>query len=229
MSLLLSVMLAAAPEPELMKRLGEHLARLDEYEKNASFTLTVRAEELDSDNKVTHTEESVISMSQRDGKESQTLVKKTEDGKDTTAEAQKEQAKEKKDEEKSDKEKKDNKMPLPFDASEQPKYRFELMAENPKRPGLTHIAFQPAGEKSSKLMMGDALVDAATGEVVHVDMRLSKTPPFVDWFSMSVEFGATTPAGRQISNLDAAGSGGIAFVKKRARVATKFTEWRATK
>jgi hypothetical protein len=94
---------------------------------------------------------------------------------------------------------------------------------------VVNVALAPAGERTPSLMVGEGLLDAATGELVHLDLRLSKTPAFVDWFWMSVELASTTAAGRTVSSIDAAGSGGVAFVKKRMRLSTKFTNWRSTK
>ena len=232
MTLVLSLVLAATPvDPELLRRVGEHLSRLDQFERDSSFTVSVRAEELDGDGKVTHTEESVLAATVKNGETSRSVVRKSSDGKDVdAAEAAKDEAKK----EQERKERRGGKRvtmqsTLPFASDEQKKYRFEPLPESPQRPGLVHVAFQPAGEKAPELLIGDALIDAASGELVHVDMRPSKNPTFVDTMWMAVELSAPTPAGRAVSGFDVTGSGSIAFIKKRMRVTTRVSDYRALK
>jgi hypothetical protein len=74
-------------------------------------------------------------------------------------------------------------------------------------------------------MIGDAAVDPETGDVLHMSMRPSKNPRFVDHLFMELEFAAPTPAGRALSKLSARGDGGFAFIHKRFAVVTTFSNY----
>ena len=234
MTLVMSMVLAATVDPALLSRVADHLSRLDEFEHNSSFTITVKAEELDGDGQVKHTDESVITATVKDGQRTQTLVRKTRDGQEVDrGEAKAEDEKREKERKERNQKRGDKRSSmqstLPFSREEQKKYRFELLKEDPRRPGLLHVAFQPVGDKRPELLIGDALIDEASGELVHVDMRPSKNPTFVDSMWMAVELSAPTPVGRGISGFDVSGAGSIAFVKKRMRVTTRVSDYRAEK
>lgn len=151
------------------------------------------------------------------------MISATEDGKDVTEDTRKDLA------EQDEKKNKNGSMSQasPFHPEQRAKYTFSLLAPSAAEPQFARIAFQPAGDKSSELMIGDATVDPQTGDLVRMSMRPSKNPTFVSHLYMELEFDAPTPAGRALSKLTAKGAGGIAFIKKRFAVVTTFSDYRA--
>lgn len=223
MTPLLLLALATAPDAALLDRIAERTKALETFTKDAQLTLKVASDELDSDGKSEKHSELVFHVTRKDGKPSRELVSATEDGQDVTEEKRREL-----DEAKPKKGNGNGKgQASPFHPEQRAKYAFSLLPPSDKAPGLVRIAFQPAGERSDELMLGDATVDPETGDIVHMSMRPSKNPRFVDYLTMELEFDAQTPAGRALSKLSARGAGGIAFIKKRYAVVTTFSGYKA--
>lgn len=228
----LLLLLAAAPDPALVQRLTAHSDRLEALMRNASMTMTVKGEELDGDGKPKSTFESVSRLTVQGGQSSQELVKAVENGRDVTEERRLKRAERKKEKEK-EKQEGDEKgrksvsigAVLPFGSEEVAKYEFALLAPSKANPDLVRLAFKPRGEKSDKLMIGDALVDPEKGELVRLSMRPSKNARFVDHLVMELEFDAVTPAGRALSRLDARGDGGFLLIHKWFHVETRFSDY----
>lgn len=223
MTPLLLLTLAAAPDAALLDRVAERTKALEAFTQNATVTLKVASDELDSDGKSEKHTELIFKVSRKDGKPSRELVSATEDGKDIAEKTRKDldEAKEKNGNGNGN----GKGQASPFHPDERAKYAFALLPPSDKAPGLVRIAFQPAGEKSDKVMIGDAAVDPETGDVVRMSMRPSKNPRFVDHLYLELEFDAQTPAGRALSKLSARGSGGLLFVKKRFAVVTTFSDY----
>lgn len=225
MTPLVLLALAAAPDAALLDRIAERTKALEAFTKDAQLTVKVASDELDSDGKSEKHSELVFRVSRKDGKPTRELVTATEDGKDVTDEKRKEldEAKQKNGNGNGN----GKGQASPFHPEQRAKYAFSLLPPSDKAPGLVRIAFQPAGERSDELMLGDAAIDPQTGDVVRMSMRPSKNPRFVDYLSIELEFEAQTPAGRAISKLSARGAGGIAFIKKRYAVVTTFSDYKA--
>lgn len=222
MTLVLLATLAAAPDPALLERIAERTRAVETFTRNAQLSMTIVADELDSEGKSTKHTEAVVRVSRTDGKPARELISATENGKDVTAEKREEMDKER------DKNgKNDRQQASPFHPDERAKYAFSMLAPSPAAPNLVRIAFQPAGEKTSELMIGDASVDPQTGELVRMSMRPSKNPSFVDNLFIEIELDAQTPAGRAASKITAKGAGGFLFIKKRFAVVTTISDYRA--
>ncbi len=213
---LLLALLATDPDPDLLARLEAHAERLGELEhRDGDLSISVKTSELDSDGKVTHSKEMEMVVRTRDGHSSTELKKMLDDGADVT-EAHR-----------GDLEGTANKKPKreekhqtmaemsPFSKQSKGQYTFALLPPPEGRPGFVRIGFSPKGDKSPEVMIGDALVDAEKGEVVHLWLRPSKTPMFVDHLFFEADFDDPTTAGRGLSKLRVKGDGGFAFIHKR--------------
>lgn len=221
---LVLTLLTVEPDAELLQRIVERGRTIEAFTGDARVVVEVRADELDGDGKVVSTDLSRFRLVKKGGETVGTeLLLKSKDGKDVTAEAKAEQQKKDEGEKKSV----GFSARSPFHPDQLAKYRFALLAPPKDEPGLVRIGFQPAGEKTPELVMGEATVDPATGELLASTMRPSKNPRFVDHLVMDLEYGAVTPAGRVLSRLTARGDGGFLFIRKRFAVVTTFSEWEA--
>jgi hypothetical protein len=216
MILLLAVM-AATPDPELLRKLATDDQERRKITEGGEFRVEIDVDELDGTGAVTKKTHSKYAMSHSGGSPTAALLEHLVNGVDQRAafEAEQKQTKNKPIEFKSG---------SPFGAKVQSLYRFELLPPAPD--GLTRIAFQPSGDKSPDLLIGDAAVDSATGQLVRLSGRPSKLPSFVTAMSFEVEYGAT-PLGRLPSVLHIRGSGGFLFFKRTAKSTMRFSEYRA--
>ncbi len=224
MVLTVLVLLGQAPAPELLDKLAEHDTRAASINREADFTVSIAADELDADGKPEHSKLYVVRVSNKGGERAEQLLKVLHDGKDVT-EAERPGFDAKREERKKAKPAAAQ-YPSPFSKAERPKYRFSLMAADPKRPAVTRIAFRPGSGTSSELMTGDAEVDTAEGELLRLTLRPSKMPSFVDHLLIVVDYGAATPRGRAVSKIDVRGDGGFAFVRRRYHLVTAIDDVR---
>lgn len=212
---LLAVTLAAAPDAALLERLAARAVELEAFTNAATVTFDVQGEELDGDGRVTKTKHTRLEVT-RDGQQvTRRLLLHEEDGADLT-ESKRAQLEAPP--------KSERAVQSPFHPDRRAAYRFDLLPPSPE--GQVRIAFQPAGEKTPELFIGDATVDAATGELLALSVRLSKNPAMVDALSMDARFDAPTPAGRAMSQLTMRGVAGFLFFKKRFRVVTTLSDYR---
>lgn len=227
LTLIVTLAVGADVDPALLQRVAERTKQVEAFSENCRMTIDVTGEELDSDGKVESSEQSVFRVTKKSGETTSTeLLKSIEDGKDVTEEAKKEEAKKAAEgKNRNGKQKKGGTLGelSPFHPSQVRKYRFGILAPPPGNPSLVRVAFQPAGEKDPELLIGDATIDPATGDLLSMSMRLSKTPYLVDSLAMEAELKADTPAGKALSKLSVRGSAGLAFLKKRFRVVTQFS------
>jgi len=213
MSLALMVLLAV-PEQALLQKLGERALQLEHFNKASKVTVDIVAEELDSDGKVTKTTHTALRVARDGAKSERKLLTFVENGKDLTAakRAELESAP-----------KKETQVRSPFHPDERAKYQFTVLAAD--QPASMRIGFEPSGEKTSELYVGEATVDPQTGDVLAVTLRPSKNPPFVQSLSIESKLDAVTPAGRATSSLTLSGVGGFLFIKQRFRVLTTFKDY----
>ncbi len=215
--LLTLTLLAAAPDDALLARLAEHAARAEAIQKDHASLLQVHAEELGDDGKATKLTETVVRLEPKGGAMTRHLVKLSEDGKDLT-EAKRQEIENKKP-------KSERQFHSPFIKDEQPKYRFELGAPDPARPGLVRVALAPAGDATDRLLVGEAWVDPAAGTLVELEAKLSKNPFLVDSMHFRAELLAETPEGPALSRLSVEGVAGLPLFKKHFRVDSRFSEY----
>lgn len=225
-ALALLSLLATAPDAALLDRLAAHQERLDAQRKDGSVVMTVKSEELDAKGAVEHTTLRRMRVKDHGGVPEQVLLQHLEDGRDLTAEKQRElaeeQAREKPSGEK--KAKVGFGAASPFAKDQRDKYSFGLFAPPAAHPGLVRIGFEPKGGPQEDLLQGDALVDPVKGELVRLAARPSKLPRLVDHLELQVDYEAATPAGRAVSRIDARGDGGFLFIHKSFHVDTTFSE-----
>ncbi len=216
MSLLL-MLVAATPEPALLDKLGARALQLETYVNDSRVTVDVVAEELDGDGAVKKTTHTTLRVGRSGGKVERKLLTYTENGKDLTESKRAELEKPPK--------KEGAGVKSPFHPDERAKYQFAVLAPPSDRPSLARLGFQPAGEKTDQLSIGDATIDPQTGDVLTLSLRPSKNPSFVDSLSIEASFDAESPAGRAMSRLSIKGVTGLLFVKQRFRVVTTFSDY----
>lgn len=217
MSPLLLVLAAAAPDPALLDKLGARALSLEAYANGSRVTVDVVAEELDSDGKAKKTTHTALRVGRSGAKVERKLLTFIEDGKDLTEAKRVELEKPPK--------KEGAAVKSPFHPDQRAKYQFAVLAPPADKPSLVRLGFQPAGEKTAELYVGDATVDPETGDVLALSLRPSKTPAFVDSLSIEATLDAQTPAGRAMSRLTLKGVAGFLFIKQRFRVVTTFSDY----
>jgi len=208
--------LAAAPAPGLLQKLAVHAAGFEKMKKHASYAVDGTMEGLSGDASKT---ESVKAMKGRvvaDGSKVKfDIVHYEEDGADKTEEAKKKQREREAERAKKNEPKKD--FHMPFLDTEQTRYTFDQTETDPKDPNRVKITFVPK-EKAEDTIEGSAWVDATAGTVLSAGFKMSKTPTFVDYVHITVEFGVPTSLGPAVSKVHLDGKGGILFWAKLFRV-----------
>lgn len=214
---------------ELLRKLAEHDARLMALYQQGAVTMSNKVEELNGDGKVEHSQEVVVRLQSKDGQPDGELVRAVRDGKDVTAEEQKNREARRLSEGGGAKDggKKEVKVALstPFGAEVQEKYRFEVLGPDQHTPGWLRVAFTPKGKKSKELWIGEAVVDPEKGSLHWMKQRPSDYPAFVDRMDMVLEFQTPTPMGPAVTTVRIEGQGGLPFFKKKFRAVTSFSDY----
>jgi hypothetical protein len=200
---------AKEPPAELLKRLAEHDARLDQIDDQGSFTTDTINEELDRSGNAVHTVELLVRTTHLEGKKRELLGKALKDGKDVTQEY--------KDKLKGSGPAQAKEMRLPFSTKQQRDYLFKEIGSDPSNPSLLRIHFEPKGSWTDKLMVGDAVVDATSGELLRITARQSAPDSNVDYLDIDFWFDHQTQLGRAPSKVAMKGEGGFLFLKSRFR------------
>jgi len=215
---LILLALAAAPDAALLEKLGARAQQLEVFTNAARVTVDIVAEELDGDGAVKKTTHTALRVGRSGKKVERKLLTFVEDGKDLTeakrAELEKEPPK-----------KGGAGVQSPFHPDQRAKYRFSLLPSPTDKPGLMRLGFEPSGEKSDQLYVGEATVDPETGDVHSLSLKPSKNPSFVESLSLEGRFDAPTPAGRAMSRLSMKGAAGLLFFKQHFRVVTTFSDY----
>ena len=210
---LLMALVAGQPVPDaLVRRLGEHAARVEKFSRETPTVVTIDGRELDGDGKLLHVTRTTSRVQWEGDKRRTTVLAATKDGKDSMKEAQS-RAK--------DGDSQKRQFDSPFTEKVRARYRFTVLeAEN--ADGLATLAFGPSGKKSTELMEGTAVVHVERGEVVSLKGRLSENPAFVDAMETELEYRAETPVGRALSKLRFEGKGGFLFYKRQGGATMTF-------
>ncbi|MHB8419696.1 MAG: hypothetical protein ACYDCL_16590 [Myxococcales bacterium] len=213
LALLLTAAALPAPAPVpapagLMKLLAAQAARLQQGLQKLSIEVTADYRELDRSGQPTHEGVSTARID-FDGPSRQTRVlRATLDGKDNLEKAQAEA---------SENDRKERKVEGPFEAWNQPKYRFEVLGPAAE-PGLWRMAIEPLS-RASGVLEGEALVDPVSGEAVRVAVHPSKLPVFVDRLDFVVDYATRLPGvGRTLSHISIDGEGGFLFFRKHRKI-----------
>jgi hypothetical protein len=216
-ALMISLLAGAAPEPALLEKLGTRALQLEHFSKASRVTVDLVADKLDSDGKVTKTTHTALRVGRNATTVERKLLTFVEDGKDLTESKRAELEAAPK--------KKETEVKSPFHPDEQKKYQFAILAPPADKPALMRIGFQPSGEKTPELYMGDATIDPETGDVLSFSLRPSKLPAFVQSLFIEATLDAQTPVGRAMSKLTLQGVAGALFFKDRFRVVTTFSDY----
>lgn len=110
--------------------------------------------------------------------------------------------------------------PGPFNPSERPHYRYELLAA--KDPGAAIVRFTPL-KPHERRMRGTAIVELPSGTLKEVSLEPTKYPFYLDALRVKVLLGETA-CGHQPVRFQVYGRGGILFVKARFRSDTSLEE-----
>ena len=222
LSLMLGLFVSAGePDAQLLSKLTAHSERLAVLEKaDGTLQLSSKSNELDASGKATHTKEIDLVIVQTAGIAKTQLKRFIEDGTDAT-EAMRADI-----ESGAKKASRSQEMGIssmsPFTNEARGKYSFSVETRPQEDAGLVRLSFWPKGEKSPELMLGEALIDAASGELVKLSMQPSKNPPFVEKLSFEVDFDDRTSAGRAVSRMRVHRESGMSVIKKRFDSVTTF-------
>lgn len=211
MALLVATALSAeAPSAELLKKLTEHDARMEQYLDTHTVTIHVVGHELDGDGKVAHTTTTVLEQSRKNGQIHTEVKEAKKDGADDTKEEKERAAK---------RDKENKRTESPFAARNVGKYAFVVLGKDT----LLHLGFQPKDGPAAGVLVGEAWVDAEAGEVVKLTLKPSKNPPFVDHLDMQLEYDARTDAGRMVSKFTFSGAGGLLMFRRAGDAQMTFS------
>lgn len=211
-------LLAQAPPPELLEQLARHDERMRVVTERGAFHLSAVVDELDDRGKTVKQLRTEYEIDHPGGARRETVLSHLEDGVDRTAQFKAERARKKEDA---------AKAPSPFATQAQRDYQFAVLPPSDAHPGWVHLAFSPRGEKKPELLIGDAWVDPAVGELRRMSCRPSKMPFFVDSMSIELVYDAQGPTGTTLSRMELRGSGGFAFVRRRLATVLLFSAYRA--
>jgi hypothetical protein len=213
---------AEPPAPELMAKLAATSAGFDRARHDATFAMESRVETLDGDGHVTGVE----TRSERVVRECMTthvvVVNATKDGADRTAQVRREEAEKQAANAKDDKR---GRFDIPFLASEQSRYVFDVVGTDPNNPAHVRIAFTPK-DADSHSVEGSAWVDRNTAQFLSAGLRVSKPGVFMDYLHATLEVGATTEVGPALSRITFDGKGGFLFIHKHVRGSVVFSDYK---
>ena len=201
---------------DLLKKLAEHDARMDRIDKEGSFAIQAKSEELKGNGEVKHTLEIWLRVTHQDGKRVQLLVKALKDGNDVTEERRK------KDDPLGDSKRTEI---SPFAANVQRQYAFKSLGPEKSDASLLRIHFEPKGTYTEDLSIGEAVVDPSAGEVVRISSRPSDYPSNLDRLSVDIQYDQKTVLGRALSRISREGEGGFLFIKNRFRDTTTYSDY----
>jgi len=215
---------AQPPSPELMAKLAAASEGFDEIRKRASYSVEHRLETIDREGHVVGVEAADLRM-ERDGVHPRVVVlRATKDGKDWTEQARN-RARE--DEAKAASDPKKGRLDIPFLASEQPRYVFDVVETDAAHSERVRIAFMPK-EADAHTVEGSAWVDAAAGRFLSAGIKVSRPGLFVDYIHVTLEVGATTALGPALSRITFEGEGGFLLLHKHFRGSEVFSDYRVT-
>jgi hypothetical protein len=211
---------AAAPPADLLSRLAVHAAGFETMKTHASYAVDGELQTMATGGIVDSTKLMTANVV-ADGKKAKfKVVKYTEDGTDKTDEA-KQKAKDAAAKNRKDKKKN---LRMPFHASEQARYDFDVVETDARDPSRVRISFVPK-IKAEDTLEGSAWVDTKTGTVVSAGFKLSQPPSFVDYVHITVEFGAPTALGPAVSHVSITGKGGFLMFRKEFHADAKLSQY----
>lgn len=213
---------------ELLARLAESDRRLEPFTRKGSCESRTVWEELDRHGKVKSRSEFHSRVRYDGGEMSTEVIRAVRDGQDVTAEEREKRAKEKaRKKESSGKKQVRLSFESPFAPSKQSAYRFRMLGPDPSGPNRVRIAYEPAGERTVELSVGEAVVDTAEGRMVRMSGHPSKFPWFVERMEVTLVYEEPTPLGSMLSRMEGEGEGGFLFIRKRMRMQGTFGDWKA--
>jgi hypothetical protein len=220
-----SVARAEKPSPALLTRLAAHAAAFEAMRTQASYAVSGRLEELDGDGKADGVKEMRARVESDGAAITFVVLSYTEDGEDKTDEAKK-KAKERAEKKAKDAEAaKKKELKMPFLATEQPRYVFEIAERDKADASRLRVTFVPV-DKDETTIEGSAWVDERAGTVLSAGFKLSRTSMWIDYMHIQVEFGAATSLGPAVSKVSMDGKGGILFLRKRFHAQATLSDWR---
>ena len=220
---------AAPPAADLMDRLAVHAAGFETLKKHASYVIGGILQTIAADDATDSTRTMRARVTPDGDRTHVDVLSYTENGEDKTDEARAKTAEREKaraaDEKNGKSKKRDLKMP--FLKSEQPRYVFDVAEVDAADPARQRITFVPK-QTSDDTIEGSAWVDTKTGTVISAGFKLSRTPTFIDYVHITIEFGLPTKLGPAPSRASVTGKGGVLFFSKRFRGEATFSDYRAS-
>jgi len=218
--------------PDVLQRLAARLQDWSKHRSDSSYTLSMRIEELDKSGKVEHFTELVQRKTSQNGREATKLLSANRDGKDILEEQKRawEHSADSNGQPENDK-KSDKKMGIsfsfasPFSSAEQSKYRFVVLGPDKEDAQKLWIAYAPREKTSPQLMVGQALIEPSSGQVIRERQHPSENPSHVDRMEIKTEYAAQTPYGNALSWIEVKGEGGFLFIRKRIRTTLSFSDY----
>jgi hypothetical protein len=116
---------------------------------------------------------------------------------------------------------------IPLLPRDQPLYTFDVVEVDRADPARLRVAFAPK-HKADDTIEGSAWVDSRTGQLISVAFKLDKTPTFVDFVNVVIEFGETTSLGPAISKVKVDAEGGFLFFRRKFHGVARFTDYSIT-
>ena len=223
------VALASPPSADLMARLEVHAAAFETLKRHASYVIGGMLQTIAADD-VTDSTRTMRALVTANGDHTHVnVLRYTENGVDKTDEARTKTAESEKKREaelQSGKPKK-TELRMPFLKSEQSRYVFDQVEMDAVDPSRVRITFVPK-DRADDTIEGSAWVDMKTGTVVSAGFKLSRTPSFVDYVHITIEFGAPTKLGPAPSKASVTGRGGVLFFRKRFHGEATFSDYRVS-
>jgi len=205
----------SAPTLEsLLERAFAHEDALARQDRGGTVVVTTRTENLDRHGRVTGWEERAKRYV--NGGNAGDILAWAKDGREMTEKERREAEREFEDEDRFD-------LDSPFRPEVRAKYRFRLLSPTGR---TARIAFEPVGRPHSRLNVGTAEIEPASGAPVRIALRPSELPFYVKKLDAVVEYGAATPAGAAPSRMVVDAVGGLLFYKRTVRSTTTWSDRR---
>jgi hypothetical protein len=215
--------LADAPPAELLTRVSSYSQTLKAMQKRASVTIDGRLEVCDGADRVQSVTTIAIRAEGRSGHPRFAVLRYTQNGVDKTRDlragvttgppiAARPMAA-------------SQWLRFPIAPRDQSLYRFDVVEVDRADPARIRIAFVPK-QRADDTIEGSAWVDSRTGALLSAAFKLDKTPAFIDFVHVTIEFGASTPLGPAISRIRIEGAGGFLFFRKKFHGIATFSDYR---
>ncbi len=113
-------------------------------------------------------------------------------------------------------------LKVPFESSEQPHYRFQVVDADPM---TLRVQFAPKGDPHRR-WVGEATLDAETGTILSLQGKPAVLPHFIDEMKVEMAFAKDVPTGAMPALLRVEGAGHFLFFNKAMRYTAVSSDFR---